>query len=156
MALLSYLLKHIMHLNGELVWRCHIGLQIWCTCWILPPEINKNIWSSLFLKKLFLFSRELAYVRMNISSNTWNGYTSEIQEKRLFFNETAFLFLVSCTVTTWKFQLLYFRNETCYGNGNLYKDLHFVCLQPSVNKKFVKPHDFDFTINFDDVTVKTI
>ena len=32
--------------------------------------------------------------------------------------------LVSCTVKTYKF--LYFRNETCYGNGNLCKDLFFV------------------------------
>ena len=33
-----------------------------------------------------------------------------------------------------QFKLLYFRNKTCYGNGNLYKDLLFVYLQPSVNK----------------------
>ena len=57
-----------------------------------PPEINKNIWSSLFLEKFFLFTRELAYVHINISSNTWNGYTAENQEERLFFNETAFQF----------------------------------------------------------------
>ena len=31
-------------------------------------------------------------------------------------------------------QFLYFRNETCYWNGNLYKDLRFVYLQPSVKK----------------------
>ena len=54
------------------------GAPIW------PPEINKNIWSSLFLEKLFLFTRELAYVYINISSNTWNGYTAENQEERLF------------------------------------------------------------------------
>ena len=34
---------------------------------IWPPEINKNIWSSLFLQKLFLLTRELACVRINIS-----------------------------------------------------------------------------------------
>ena len=62
------------------------GAPIW------PPEINKNIWSSLFLEKLFLFTRELAYVYINISSNTWNSYTAENQEERLFFNETAFQF----------------------------------------------------------------
>ena len=28
-------------------------------------------------------------------------------------------------MTTRKFKLLYFRNETCYGNGNLYKHSHF-------------------------------
>ena len=42
--------------------------------------------------------------------------------------------LMSRTVKTRKFKLLYFRNETCYGNGNLYKGLLFVYLQPSVNK----------------------
>ena len=42
---------------------------------------------------------------------------------------------------------MYFRNETCYANGNLYKDLLFVYLQSSVNI---------LTLQFDDVTVKTI
>ena len=36
--------------------------------------------------------------------------------------------LVSRTVKTRKFKLLYFRNETSYGNGNWYKDLLFVDL----------------------------
>ena len=87
---LSYLPKRFMHLcralygDAMLVYR--FGPPIW------PPEINKNIWSSLFLKKLFLLTPELACVRINISSNTWNGYTPENQEERLFFNETAFLF----------------------------------------------------------------
>ena len=40
---------------------------------------------------------------------------------------------MSLTVKTRKFKLLYFRNETRYGNGNLYKDLLFVYLQPRVN-----------------------
>ena len=62
------------------------GARIW------PPEINRNTWSSLFLQKLFLFTRELAYVHINISSNTWNGYNAENQEEKLLFNETAFLF----------------------------------------------------------------
>ena len=44
------------------------------------------------LEKFFLFSRELVYVRINISSTTWYGYTDENQEKRLFVNETTFLF----------------------------------------------------------------
>ena len=30
--------------------------------------------------------------------------------------------------------MLYFQNVTSYGDGNWYKDLHFVYLQPSVNK----------------------
>ena len=38
-------------------------------------------------------------------------------------------YLVSRTVKTRKFKLPYFRNETCCGNGNMYKDLLFVYLQ---------------------------
>ena len=49
------------------------------------------IWSSLFPQKLFLFTRELAYMRINISSDTWSGYTAENQAERLFLT-TAFLF----------------------------------------------------------------
>ena len=30
--------------------------------------------------------------------------------------------------------MLYFRNETCIGAGNLYKYLFSICLQPSVNR----------------------
>jgi len=41
---------------------------------------------------------------------------------------------VSRTVKTGKFKLHYFRNEICYGNGNLFEDLFIVYLQPSVNK----------------------
>ena len=100
---------------------------------IWPPEINKKRLEFTFSKKLFLFTRELAYVRINISSNTWNGYTAENQEERLFFQRDSIPILVSRTVKTRKFKLLYFRNETCYGNGNLHKDLLFVYLQPSVN-----------------------
>ena len=44
-------------------------------------------------------TRELAYVRINISSNTWNGYITENQEERCFFNETLFLFWC---YTLWK------------------------------------------------------
>ena len=79
---LSYLPKRFMHLcralygNAILVYR--FGAPIW------PPEIIKNIWSSLFLQKLSLFTQELAYMHINISSNTLNGYTAENKEERLF------------------------------------------------------------------------
>ena len=61
-------------------------------------------------------------------------FTAESRKEGLFFNETAFLFLklmVSRTVKTRKFNLLY---ETCYWNGNLYKDLLFDYLQLSGNE----------------------
>ena len=87
---LSYLPKRFIHLcralYGDAILVHRFGAPIW------PPEINKNVWSSLFRFKLFLFTRELAYVSINIFSNTWNAYTAENQEDRLFFNETAFLF----------------------------------------------------------------
>ena len=129
---LSYLQKRFRHLcralYGDAILVYRFGPPIW------PPEINKNIWSSLFLWKLFLFTRELAYVRINRSSNTRNGYTAETQEERLFFQRDSILILGSRTVKTRKFKLLYFRNVTCYGNGNFHKDLFFVYLQSSVNK----------------------
>ena len=88
---LSYLQKRFTHLcralYGDAILVYRFGPPI------LPPEINKNIWSSLFVWKLFLFTRKLAYVRINRSSYTRNGYTAENQEERLFFNETAFLLL---------------------------------------------------------------
>ena len=75
----------------------------WCTVLVhqyVRRKTTKNIWSSLFLWKLFLFTREPAYVRINISSDTWSGYTAENQEERLFCNETAFLFWCHAL---WKF-----------------------------------------------------
>ena len=55
-------------------------------------------------------------------------------KRRDIFQRNSIPILVSRTVKTRKFKLPYFRNETCYGNGNLYKDLLFVFLQPTVNK----------------------
>ena len=51
-----------------------------------------------------------------------------------FFQRDSIPVLVSRTVKTRQFKLLYFRNETRYGDGNLFKDLLFVYLQPSVSK----------------------
>ena len=91
---------------------------------------------------------------MNISSNTWNGYTAENQDERLFFSKDNIPVLVSRTVKTRKFKLLYFRNETSYGTGNLDKDVLFGYLQPSVNKN--SWNLAILTLQFDDVAVKTI
>ena len=113
--LLSNLPKRFTHLcTCRLYEDASTGAPIWL------PEINKNIWSSLFLWNLFLFIRKLAYRRINISSNTWDGHTVERGET--FFQRDRIFILVSRTVKTQKFKLLFFRNETCYGNGNLCKD----------------------------------
>ena len=91
---LSYLPKRFTHLcralYGDAILVYSFGAPIW------PPEINKNtIWSSLFQQKLFLFTRELAYMRINISSNTWNGYTAENQGEGLFSTRQHSYFGVS-------------------------------------------------------------
>ena len=95
---LGYLKERFTHLcralYGDAMLVHRFGSAIW------PPENNENIWSSLFLNMLFLLTRELAYMRINISSNTWNGYTAENQEDRLFFNETVFQFWCHAL---WKF-----------------------------------------------------
>ena len=146
---LSYLPKRFTHLcsalYGDAILMYRFGAPIW------RPEINKNIWGSLFLLKLFPFTRRLAYVGINIPSNTWNGYTAKNQEERLFFQRDSDPIFVSRTVKTRKFKLLYFRNKTCYGNGNLFKDLFFVYPQSGVNKLILAI----LTLQFDDVAVKT-
>ena len=93
-------------LYGDAILVYRFGAPIW------PPEINKNIQSSLFLYKLFLFTWELAYVCINIGSKTWNGYTAENQKERLFFREIS---MVSHTVKTRKFKLLYFEKKHATG-----------------------------------------
>ena len=55
-------------------------------------------------------------------------------KSRDFFERDSIPILVARTEKTRKFKLLYFRNETCFGTGNLYKDLFSIYLQPSVNK----------------------
>ena len=107
---LSYLPKRFMHLcravYGDAIFTVYrFGAPIW------PPEINKNIWSSLFPWKLFLFTQDLAYVRINISPSTWNGYTQLLKIKRRdFFQRDSIPILASRTVKTRKFKLLYLRN----------------------------------------------
>ena len=71
-----------------------------------------------------------------------------------FFQRDSVPIWVSRIVKTRNFKLLYFRNETSYGNGNLYRGLLFVYLQPSVNKNSYNLAIL--TLKFDDVTVKTI
>ena len=68
---LSYLHKHFTHLCRVLYGDAKLVDRNCPPIW--PPEINKNIRSSLFLLKLFLLTREPAYVRINTSLNTWNA-----------------------------------------------------------------------------------
>ena len=74
-------------------------------------------------------------------------------KRRDFFQLDSIPILVSRTGKTRKFKLLYFRNETCFGAGNLYKDLFSIYLQLSVNK--ISQNLVLLTLQSDDVTVKT-
>ena len=44
-------------------------------------------------------------------------------KRRDFFHRNSIPILVSRTVKTQKFKLQYFRNETCYGTGDLFKHM---------------------------------
>ena len=46
-------------------------------------------------------------------------------KRKDFFERDSIPIFVSRTVKTLKFKLLYFRNKTCYGNGNL-KKIYFL------------------------------
>ena len=67
----------------------------WCTILVRQygrRKSTKTCTVHYFCNSSFFFTQELAYVRINMPSNIWNGYTAENQEEGLFFNETAFLF----------------------------------------------------------------
>ena len=99
------------------------GTLIW------PPEINKNIWSSVFVQKLFLILRELAHVRINVSSNSWLYCWKSRGET--FFNETAFLF--------WCHALWKLRSSNCC----IFEMKHATGLETCTRIYFLY---FDFTI----------
>ena len=88
---------------------------------MVPNPDPKQYWNN-WKNDMSLFS----------ATNQERPFEQLLSEKRRF--STSIPILVSCTLKTRKFKLLYFRNETCFGAGNLYKDSCFIYLQPSVNK----------------------
>ena len=139
-VLVSVLVAHSFWVICRNVSRTFVELCMetpyWCTVLVHQYGRRKSTKTSgvhFFYKKLFLFTRELVYVRINISSNIWNGYTAENQEERLLSTRQHFYFGVTHCENL-EVQIAVFWNETCYGNGNLYKDFRFVYLQPSANK----------------------
>ena len=112
---LSYLPKRFTHLCRALYGDA-----------ILVYSFSTQIWPRKSAKTSGV--RELVYVRINTSSNT-------LIRGETLFQRDSIPILMSRTVKTRKFKLSYFRNETCYGTGKMYKDLFFVYLQLSVNKK---------------------
>ena len=110
----------------------HICVQFWYTNMAARNQQN-HLEFTFSIKALSFHSRA------SISAHKHIFY----YEKRLncwksggetFFQRDSIPSLVSRTVKTRNFKLLYFRNETCYGTGNLYKDLFFVYLQPRITK----------------------
>ena len=95
---------------------------------------QKHLDFTFSIKALSFHSRASIRAHKHISYLKWLYRLKSRGE--VFFSPTKqhCYFDVMHRVKTRKFKLLYFRNETCYGNGNLYKDLLFVYLQPSVNK----------------------
>ena len=63
---------------------------------------------------------------INTSFNTGNGKTAENQEERLFSMRQHFYFGATLCENL--------KVQTCFGAGNLYKDLFSIYLQPSVNQ----------------------
>ena len=107
------------------------GAPIW------PPGNQRKHLEFTFSIKAFSFLLRTSILAHKLISNTWNGHTTENQEEWLFQRDSIPV-LVSRTVKTRKFKFLYFRSETCCGNGNLYKDLLFVYLEvPKVARAFL-------------------
>ena len=111
------------------VWRRRIGVQFWYT----------NMAAGNQQKHLeFTFSTKALSFHLRASIRAHKHIFQYLKFKRRdFFQRDNIRILVSRTVETRKVKLLYFWNETCYGTGNLYKDLLFVYLnylQPFVNK----------------------
>ena len=68
----------------------------WCTVLVHQyghGKRQKHLEFTFSTKALSFHSKtSIRADRINISSDTWNGYTAENQQERLFFNETAFQF----------------------------------------------------------------
>ena len=94
----SYLRKRFTHLcralseDSILVYR--FGAPIW------PRRKSTKASGVHFFYKSSLFSLELAYVHINISSSTWNGYNCWKSRGETFFQRDSIPILVSRTVKT--------------------------------------------------------
>ena len=88
---------------GDTILVCHFDASLW------PPEINRNTWRSLFLWKLFLFLIILEIVIL-----------LKIK-RRDFFSTSSIPILVSRTVKTWKFKLLYYCTFHKHANSKVQK-----------------------------------
>ena len=79
---LSYLPKRFTHICRALYQDAILVYRSWCTN-IAAGNQQKHMEFTFSIKALSFHSRTVAYVRINIFSNTWNGYTDGNQEGRL-------------------------------------------------------------------------
>ena len=84
-------------------------------------------------------------MRINISSNTWNGYTAENQEERIFFNETAFLFWCHALWKLGSSNCCIFEMKHAMGLKTC-KKINFLIIFNLVLIRIRKPRYFDFSL----------
>ena len=110
---LSYLRKRFTHLSVGRCWHTNMAVG----------NQQKRLEFTFPIKALSFHSRTsiLAHKRMFQYLKWLYCWKSRGDSETFLFQRESIPILVSCTVTTWKFKLLYFRNETFYGTGNLYK-----------------------------------
>ena len=111
--------------EGLLLAKRHFGVPFWCTN-MASANQQKHLELTFSIKALSFQSRtSIRALEIVIPLKI---------KRRDFFQRHSIPILVSSTEKTSNFKLLYVWNETCYGNGNLYKDILLVHLQPSVIK----------------------
>ena len=127
---LSYLSKRFTHLRralyGDAILVHHSGAPM------ATGNQQKHLEFTFSLKALF-FSGELEYVCINIFSNTWNGYTAENQEERLFQTRQHSYFGVTHCENS-EVQIAVFLKWNMLQERKLVERFFFVYLQPSVNE----------------------
>ena len=119
---LSYLPKNLTHL-----WRANcMETLYWCTVLVhqygLRKLIKKHLEFTFSIKALSFHSRTSIRADKHIFQYLKWLYCWKPRAR------DSIPILVSRTVKTRRFKLLYFWNEMCYGNGNFYKDLLFIYL----------------------------
>ena len=85
--LLSYLPK-----RSTQIYRAQYGNAILVSFRGTPTwrsEINENIWNSFLLWERLVFPREVVYIHIYTSSNTWTVQTAKILKKRLCFERDS-------------------------------------------------------------------
>ena len=131
--LLSYLPKRFTHLCRALYGDAILVYRSWCKNMAAGNQ-QKHMEFTFSIKALSFHSRTVIYVRINISSNTWNGYTAENQEERLFFHWLKeFLFWCHALWKLGSSICCIFEMKHATGMETS-TEIFFVYLQPSVNK----------------------